>query len=148
MSAVPTPEACHLVLFGITGDLARRKLLPALYQLERQGLLHELTVTTGLGRSALSPDDFRNMVLTSLAQFGGSDLEQQALRRLDRRMGYVELDFSDPSAYACLETRITGSPRPAIFYFATPSRVYADICTGLHQNGLIDTDSQVVLEKP
>ena len=148
MSAVPTPAACHLVLFGVTGDLARRKLLPALFQLDREGLLHEQTVITGLGRSALSGDDFRNLVLTALAQFGGGNLDQEVLRRIDRRMGYVALDFSEPSAYHRLSTRLAASPRPAIFYFATPSRVYGDICAGLHQCGLIHEDSQVVLEKP
>jgi glucose-6-phosphate 1-dehydrogenase len=148
MTAVPVPAACHLVLFGITGDLARRKLLPALYQLDHAGLLHADTRITGLGRGELARDDFHNLVLTSLVQFGEGQPDTEVLQRLHRRMAYVQLDFDNPDACEALGARLAGGPRPAIFYLATPSRVYGDICRGLHRCDLIQDDSQVVLEKP
>src|SRR5687767_7110670 len=91
-----TPVACNLVIFGIAGDLARRKLLAALYHLDLENLLHADTRILGLARTALSEDDFRNMVMNSLVQFVGSDLNQEALRRLMRRMSYRSLDFKHP----------------------------------------------------
>lgn len=147
-AAPPKPEACNLVIFGIAGDLARRKLLAALYHLDLENLLHKDTRILGLARAVLSEDDFRNMVLTSLEQFVGGDLNQQALLRLIRRMTYRQLNFDDASSFSHLQDWFAANPRQSIFYFATPATVYADICTGLNHAGLIRPDSQVVMEKP
>jgi glucose-6-phosphate 1-dehydrogenase len=147
-TAATPPTPCHLVLFGITGDLSRRKLLPALYQLERANLLHTDTRILGLGRSPMSADDFRNLVLTALEQFGGVTLEHQALLRLQRRMHYQHLNFDEAEHYGSLQESFGNCTLRRIFYFATPSALYADICSGLQQAGLIAGDSQVVMEKP
>jgi glucose-6-phosphate 1-dehydrogenase len=144
----PTPAPCNLVLFGITGDLARRKLLAALYQLDQAGLLHADTHILGLGRSDMSQDDFRNLVLTSLEQFVGGTLEHQTLLRLQRRMQYRCLPFNEPEHYLSLQDWFQTHGHPSIFYFATPAALYADICTGLQRASLIRRDSQVVMEKP
>jgi len=146
-ASTPTPP-CNLVLFGVTGDLSRRKLLAALYQLEHAGLLHPDTHILGLGRSEMSEDDFRNLVLTSLEQFVGGDLEHQSLLRLQRRMKYRCLQFSEPAHFDTLKDWFQTHGHRSIFYFATPAALYADICTGLQHAGLIRTDSQVVMEKP
>jgi glucose-6-phosphate 1-dehydrogenase len=146
-ASTPTPP-CNLVLFGVTGDLSRRKLLAALYQLEYADLLHPDTHILGLGRSEMSEDDFRNLVLTSLEQFVGGDLEHQSLLRLQRRMKYRCLQFSEPAHFDTLKDWFQTHGHRSIFYFATPAALYADICTGLQHAGLIRTDSQVVMEKP
>jgi glucose-6-phosphate 1-dehydrogenase len=146
-ASTPTPP-CNLVLFGVTGDLSRRKLLAALYQLEHAGLLHPDTHILGLGRSEMSEDDFRNLVLTSLEQFIGGDLEHQSLLRLQRRMKYRCLQFSEPAHFDTLKDWFQTHGHRSIFYFATPAALDADICTGLQHAGLIRTDSQVVMEKP
>jgi glucose-6-phosphate 1-dehydrogenase len=142
------PAACNLVIFGIAGDLARRKLLAALYHLDLENLLHPDTRILGLARSEMSDDDFRNMVMNSLVQFVGADLNQETLRRLMRRMTYRHLEFKHPEEFNTLQAWFVGSSLHSIFYFATPAAVYADICAGLSHANLIRSDSQVVMEKP
>ncbi|HEY0964126.1 MAG TPA: glucose-6-phosphate dehydrogenase, partial [Pseudomonadales bacterium] len=142
------PVACNLVIFGIAGDLARRKLLAALYHLDLDNLLHPDMRILGLARSGMSDDDFRNMVTTSLAQFVGGDLNQEALRRLLKRMTYRVLEFRDAETFNSLRDWFDCSTERSIFYFATPAAVYADICAGLSHAGLIRSDSQVIMEKP
>lgn len=148
MSSIPPPAACHLVIFGISGDLARRKLLPALYHLEHQGLLHEQCVVTGIGRSELGSDEFEQLLRGALEEFAGGSVDPQSFAMLQQRTRYCALDFSRTESYTSLQQCFADSPRPDIYYFATPSRVYADICAGLHHAQLIHDDSQVVLEKP
>ena len=143
-----SPEPCNLVIFGIAGDLSRRKLLPALYHLDLEQLLHPNTRILGLARSEWSQDDFRNMVLNSLLRFLGGTLEQDTLRSLLRRTHYQRLDFEQAVEFQQLDSWFTDSDQRRIFYFATPAAIYAPICTGLHQAGLIKADSQVIMEKP
>lgn len=143
-----TPEPCNLVIFGIAGDLSRRKLLASLYHLDLENLLHKDTRILGLARVAMSEDDFRNMVLTSLEQFVGGNLNQATLLRLMKRMTYRDLDFAANSEFVALQEWFSSHPGKSIFYFATPAAVYADICNGLHHADLIKADSQVVMEKP
>ena len=143
-----TPVPCNLVIFGIAGDLSRRKLLAALYHLDLENLLHPDTHILGLARTELSEDDFRNMVMNSLVQFVGSNLDQETLRRLMRRMTYRSLNFAQPTEFNALKDYFANNSNHLIFYFATPAAVYADICTGLSHANLIRNDSQVVMEKP
>jgi len=144
-----TPVACNLVIFGIAGDLARRKLLAALYHLDLENLLHPDTRILGLARSEMSEDDFRNMVMNSLVQFVGAGLNQETVRRLMRRMQYRHLNFEHPGEFnELLPWFGSNDNKPSLFYFATPAAVYADICTGLSHAALIRPDSQVVMEKP
>jgi glucose-6-phosphate 1-dehydrogenase len=96
------PSACNLVIFGITGDLARRKLLGALYHLDKENLLHPDTRLLGLAHSELSLDDFRNMVMNALVQFVGSNLDQTVLRRLMQRFGYHSLQKNPRSTFSNL----------------------------------------------
>jgi glucose-6-phosphate 1-dehydrogenase len=142
------PEACNLVIFGIAGDLARRKLLAALYHLDREKLLHENTRILGMARVEMSADDFRNMVMNSLVQFVGGNLDQAVLRRLMQRMTYRSLNFENPEEFKSLSDWFGANDRHSIFYFATPAAVYADICQGLHHAAFISPDSQVIMEKP
>lgn len=139
---------CTLVIFGITGDLARRKLLSALYHLEEAGLLHKETRIIGVARTELDHDDFLDMMLHSLAQFDKSKLEQEYLNPLFKRYSYFSIDFMVPEQYQELSDTLKNSKHPTIFYLATPAAIYAPICKGLHENDLIRKDSSIVLEKP
>ncbi|MDR0779453.1 MAG: glucose-6-phosphate dehydrogenase [Pseudomonadales bacterium] len=142
------PCACNGVIFGITGDLARRKLLGALYHLDKDQLLHADTRFLGLAHGALSLDDFRNLILNSLVQFVGGNLDQTVLRRLMQRFSYRSLEFADAQAYAALCDWFTEKPQPTLFYFATSAAVFGSICAGLAAAQLIAADSQVIMEKP
>src|SRR5690606_30116384 len=85
---------------------------------------------------------------TSLAQFVGSDLNHEVLRRLLKRMTYRVLEFREAESFDALRDWIDASTERRIFYFATPAAVYADICAGLDHAGFIRPDSQVIMEKP
>ncbi|HWK54651.1 MAG TPA: glucose-6-phosphate dehydrogenase, partial [Hyphomicrobiales bacterium] len=148
MKSQNQPAACNLVIFGITGDLARRKLLAALYHLDKEELLHPDTRLLGLAHGNLNRDDFRNLLLNALVQFVGTDMDQDVMRRLMQRFSYQSLEFADAAAYATLQPWFATNARPTLFYFATPAAVYNAICRGLDQAGLIHADSQVILEKP
>ncbi len=148
MNMIYKAQPCNLVIFGIGGDLSRRKLLPALYQLDKENLLHPDTRILGLARSELSEDDFRNMVMNSLVLFVGAHVDQATVRRLMQRMTYQNVEFGNAADYVKLQPYFSTLPRTSLFYFATPAAIYAEICAGLHHADLIREDSQVILEKP
>lgn len=139
---------CTLVLFGVTGDLARRKLLSAIYHLEDAGLLHPDTRIIGVARANYQRDDFLELILHSLAQFGKKQLNQASLQPLFRRFQYCQIDFMEAGQYSELRDKLVGCPQPVIYYLATPAAIYPSICYGLNQAGLIADDSRIVLEKP
>ncbi len=142
------PSACDLVIFGIVGDLARRKLLPALYHLEDAGLLHEDTRIFGAARAPYTSQSFQDMVSDSLTEFDSRPPEPGILTKLLSRMQYHQIDFTEPTHYNNLHAAMTPMERPAIYYLATPAAIYTDICNGLEHAGLIRESSRIVLEKP
>ncbi len=87
-------KACDLILFGTKGDLARRKLLPALYQLERAGLLHPDSRIIGVARDAMSLADYVALVETNLHKFIKEPIEADVWQRLQAKLVYVQIDLS------------------------------------------------------
>src|SRR5213079_451963 len=85
----PTPEPTTLVIFGASGDLTRRKLLPALYQLSRSQRLPARFSVIGVARSAMSDDEFRQLLHDSLREFAGVDSPNEVSTALARAMSYV-----------------------------------------------------------
>lgn len=137
---------CHLLIFGVTGDLARRKLFTALYHLEAAGLLHTDTRITGIARSDMDNEGFVDHVLENLKRFT-SRPQPLFLDRLCQRLDYVSIDFNDSDHFSRL-VPILDSGLPRIFYLATPAAIYPAICEGLDSAALIVDDSRIVLEKP
>ncbi|WP_341501162.1 glucose-6-phosphate dehydrogenase [Gallaecimonas sp. GXIMD4217] len=145
MRAEAANGPCDLVLFGIKGDLARRKLLPSLYQLEKASLLHEQTRIIGVARD---DEDIRALVHQALSTFLKEPLDEAVFERLAERLGYLDLDFTDKAAYQGLKGLTDNHKRVMVCYFATPPSLYGDICLGLKTADLIDERCRVVLEKP
>ena len=149
------PQANLLVIFGASGDLTRRKLMPALYQLYRRGLLHEDSYIVGCARSALSQTQF----LSGLRGFL-SDEEPERLQHFLQRLSYLHLAYDNLSDYARLAHHIESiqakvdSELNHLFYLATPASLYPVIVPMLHRSGLSVEDysgkpwRHVVLEKP
>jgi glucose-6-phosphate 1-dehydrogenase len=130
-AAVPT----DLVIFGASGDLTRRKILPALHHLDGNRRLRII----GAGRSGLDGDRFRALVTDS------SHDEQ-----LGKGARWVRLDYGDANSYRELRDALADS-RCTIFYLATPPRTFPDILRALMLSGLTrrgDEDQRIVLEKP
>jgi glucose-6-phosphate 1-dehydrogenase len=130
-------EAVDLVIFGASGDLTGRKILPSLGRLiSREG--QSLRVI-GAGRTQKSTADFRAMVK-----------EASQSDRLSASAEWVHLDYSDPATFTQLKEQVTGS-KSVIFYLATPPETFGDILAGVTLSGLAakaDTTRRIVVEKP
>ena len=141
-------KPCDLVLFGTKGDLARRKLLPSLYQLEVAGLLAEKTQIVGVARHELDVDGYKTLVRESLNKFIKEDLDDASLERFISRLQYCQVDMTDPEQYKRIGEVIDLENRTMVNYFSTPPSIFGDICSGLHHAGLINDETRVVVEKP
>ena len=153
----PIPNT--IVIFGASGDLAHRKLLPALYNLYRRDLLHEKSRIIGCARSAMDDDSFRNLIKDKMPKC----ISGMCGGRLDAflsKLHYVSGAYDDPDTYARLSKMITaiegesccGAGR--IYYLSTPSSLHAPIVSLLGSSGLVDEDTEgipwrnVIIEKP
>lgn len=145
-------RAQHLVLFGASGDLASRMLLPALYFLELEGLLHPSLKLTGVSRTDETSDAFLNRLWASVAnnrrtEAAGSKEAAEAWKRFAGRISYAPLDATDPAALADLVSLI-GPEADIVAYMATSPSLYGPISRALRAAGAIRPGSRVVLEKP
>ena len=140
-------EPCTFALFGALGDLALRKLFPALYQLDRADLLHPRTRLVALAREPGSVGQHLAAIEAHLNEFVPSaDLDPETRQRFLGRLSYLHMDFLDAGAYPALAAQVDPDA-PLIAYFATPAAVYGGICENLARAGL-DERTRVVLEKP
>ncbi len=143
-----TAPPCDFVIFGAMGDLARRKLIPALYQLDRMGLIPPETRIVGVARRQMDRQAFCEQVAEALETFVKGPLDHSTVERLLQRIRYALVDLKDQGAYSALAEELEQESRPSIFYFSVPPSLFEDICLGLHAAGLDRPDSRVVLEKP
>ncbi|WP_417762620.1 glucose-6-phosphate dehydrogenase [Shewanella sp.] len=141
-------KACDFVLFGTKGDLARRKLLPSLYQLDKAELLHPDTQIIGVAKDQFTQEDFIAKVTKSLETFVKEPLCEETLERFLARCHYIGANFTEASEYAAFHEVIDQSKRVMVNYFATPPSIFGDICRCLHEQDLITSETRVVLEKP
>ncbi len=139
-----------LALFGALGDLAQRKLFPALFQLDREGLLAGQTRLLGLARQELDLDGFTSRVEQALhTHVKAEELDREALTRFLARLDYRCLDFTTVDGYAGIrDWREAGRERPMVVYLSVAAKIYGDICRNLEISGSLDDQSRVVVEKP
>jgi len=141
-------KPCDLVLFGTKGDLARRKLLPSLYQLEVAGLLATDTKIIGVARHEMTEQEYKAMVSESLSTFIKEDLIEDAKERFVERLAYCQVDMTDPEQYKKIAAVVDLENRTMVNYFSTPPSIFGDICSGLSHAGLVVDETRVVVEKP
>lgn len=132
-----------LVLFGASGDLSRRKLFPALYELERTERLHVPVV--GVGRTEIDDEGFRAHGRAALEEFG-PDLDDVVLDRLLRRLRFVSGDYRDAEMFDRLAESLDGATHP-VAYLAIPPALFDDVAAGLARVGL-NEGGRIVVEKP
>ncbi|MBB3232390.1 glucose-6-phosphate dehydrogenase [Halomonas stenophila] len=142
--------AIDLALFGALGDLSQRKLYPALYQLDREGLLDEGTRLLGVARQEVDAEGFRSKVEAALKRYvKAEEMDRTVVKRFLARLDYCQLDATQPEGYAAIrEWRQAGSARPLVVYLAVGASLYGDICRHLEASGSLDERSRVVVEKP
>ncbi len=132
-----------LVVFGITGDLAFKKIFPALENLERRGRLPPVVV--GVARGGLTREAVIARMRDSLRQHGdGTDAG--ALRRLEDKLRYVDGDYREESTFAALRAAMDGARRPC-HYLAIPPSLFAGVAGRLGSSGCA-ANARVVVEKP
>ncbi len=142
--------ASLLVIFGATGDLAQRMLLPSLHGLDRDGLLPESLRILGCARSELDREAFRAQVAETIArQTPTADHTEKSVRRLLERVDYVPVDLSDDASMAALIERIAAlRTGDLLFHLSTAPRWYGYICAALGRAGLSGEGTRVMMEKP
>ena len=148
MKNVECQSASEIVLFGVLGDLSRRKLLPALYQLELCELIHGDSRIVGVARQDHDLKEFKDFVLENLTTFVKEGLDEAVLARFMSRLVYQKLDFKETSSYKDLEKTLREGNETRIYYFSTAPTIYGYICDGLHTAKLITPIDRVVMEKP
>jgi glucose-6-phosphate 1-dehydrogenase len=146
-----------MVIFGASGDLAARKLLPALYNLAHEGALPERFNLIGAARRDQSTDQFREVARESVGNYSRRKPDEQVLDMLLERMYYVSVPFDDGDAYAELGRKIeeldeeAGQPLSRMYYLSTAPEYFPVIAEQLKANGLHrheEADVRVVIEKP
>ena len=154
--AVREAEGCTVVIFGATGDLTRRKLLPALYELQCAGGLNSRCEIVGIGRASLTNEEFRVRAREAFAHSMDSvDTIDPRWQGFEQRLRFISGDPNDPGFYSRLAgdldaARVAGTAN-RLFYIATPSLLARPIIEGLGAAGLARNDSgwsRVVIEKP
>ncbi len=141
-------RACDFTIFGVLGDLSRRKLIPSLYQLDKAGLLDENTRIIGVARHELSQEDFAAKMQNSLETFVKKGLDQKVMKRLLGRLHYVLINLDVPEEYKQLGEVIDQEKRVLVNYFSVAPSLFDDICKGLDHAGIVTPETRVVLEKP
>ena len=138
-----SPEPSTLTIFGVTGDLAHRKLIPALYDLACHEVLPVEFTIVGYGRQQLDDDSFRDLMLTAIDDhYGQDDVDGESCKRILRAPRYVQGQFDDPEGYRRLAATLDGLDRDGgtrgnrMFYLATPPTQFPVIVEHLGKAGL------------
>jgi glucose-6-phosphate 1-dehydrogenase len=143
-------EVFDLVIFGGAGDLAMRKLMPALYHRDSDGQLPEGCRVISVGRRDLSHAEFLAMVEESLQSTLDKDEFSPALwQSFSQRLQYIRTDATDHSSWRGLKAALEGyEDRIRVVYLATIPSLFGTIATGFRESGLIHDNVRIVLEKP
>lgn len=137
-------DADALVFFGATGDLARKKIFPALYRLVKHGALDVPVV--GVAHSGWGLSQFREHARDCIAQANGGADDQTALTRLLSLLQYVDGDYHNQDTFTALRTELGSAGRPT-HYLAIPPALFPLVIKGLSGVGLT-RDARVIVEKP
>lgn len=153
-----TPEPATMVIFGASGDLTRRKLMPALYNLAREHLLPGGFSVVGLAKSAFAEDAFKSAMKEAVDQFSrAKPADPGVWQGFARGLRYLSGDFRNQAMYVKLAELLStfdqerGACCNRIFYLATPPSFFADIIRQLGKAGLAHSDTgwtRIIIEKP
>jgi glucose-6-phosphate 1-dehydrogenase len=153
-----TPEPCAVVIFGATGDLTHRKLVPALYNLQRERLLPPGFSVVGAARRDWTDDFFRQGLREDAQEHSRSGLQDDLWDSFAEGISYVRVPFDDPAAYQALAARLAeidaqrGTSGNRLFYLATPPESYTTIIQNLGAAGLARPAAgswvRIIVEKP
>ncbi|MBK3745576.1 glucose-6-phosphate dehydrogenase [Paraburkholderia aspalathi] len=138
------------IVFGGSGDLAERKLIPALYQRQRAGQLSDPTRIIGASRSVMSDEDYRNFARAAIKEHvKAEEIDEKQLDTFIARLSYVAVDVKTDNGWDALKVAIEAAPQKIrAFYLAVSPTLFGDIATRLKSNSLITRDTRIIVEKP
>src|SRR6202045_4636576 len=158
LSARAVPQPCSVVIFGATGDLTHRKLLPALYNLAADGELPPAVAVIGFARRQKSDDDFRKEMEEAVRKFSRQTVRDEIWKTFSQSIFYHQSDFSDEAGYKSLAERLDkidkerGTRGNRLFYFAVAPDQFEPILKHLKAVGLNQARegswARVIVEKP
>ncbi|OHB59565.1 MAG: glucose-6-phosphate dehydrogenase, partial [Planctomycetes bacterium RBG_13_44_8b] len=149
---IPAPP-CAVVVFGASGDLVRRKLLPSIFQIYMQDLLDKKFYLLGCGRTELSDEDFRQVARQTIRESVG-DVSEKALKSFAEKLYYTNGDYADTALYERIKARLVELGKKhqvgdnLIFYLAVPPVLYTTIVNHLDSDGLAGSHVKLIVEKP
>src|SRR5215211_2685449 len=150
-------DACTMIIFGATGDLTKRKLFPALYNLAKAKFLPDNFAIVGVGRQEMTSDDFRSQIRGNLLEFIGKDVDKELLKWFEARTHYTGGDFAAKRTFTDLKKLLKDLdkqfdiPENYFFYLATPPSLFGLVTEKVAEIGLTDeTDGwrRFIFEKP
>jgi glucose-6-phosphate 1-dehydrogenase len=156
-SSLPKAGSCLLIIFGGTGDLTKRKLIPALYDLACIGCTNPNFDVLGIGRTPLSDEQFRERLQEGAAKSKDArDFSEEGWQSFAERIHYLEGDANHPDFFPVLKQKIAdmqskGASKNVLFYVSTPASLAPPIVEGLGRAGLAKNTegwTRIVLEKP
>ena len=149
---------CGVVIFGVTGDLARKKLMPAIYDLANRGLLPASFSLVGFARRDWADEDFGAIVHDAVCQHARTPFRQEVWDRLSEGFRFVQGTFDDDKAFGRLAETLEkldverGTGGNHAFYLSIPPKAFPQVCEQLKKSGLARPQegrwSRVVIEKP
>src|SRR6266568_4790278 len=153
-----TSPACIMVIFGAAGDLTKRKLIPALYNLKKSNLLSNNFAVIGVARAELDDEEFRRRLRDDMNEFATEEIDEETWNSLAERLYYLSGDFNDNQTFARLKESLerVDKERNAngnyFFYLATAPQYFAPVVQQLGKAGLTEEKEnywrRVVIEKP
>ncbi len=150
ISSVIAVEPFDLVVFGATGDLARRKLIPALYHRDAAGQIPPEARIVGVSRRHMSDDDFRALAREAIRDHVKEDhRSDEDEGRFLARLGFASADAKQEAGWPELRERLSDQPdRIRVFYLATAPELFGPTCERIGASGLATENSRLVVEKP
>jgi glucose-6-phosphate 1-dehydrogenase len=159
---MPSAQSTAIVIFGASGDLAKRKLIPALFELAREGTLSDSSYVVGYSRSQMSDDDFRKEFKEAISKFARNGMDEALWKKLEPRVFYTAADYGSNEAHARLAGHLKeldkkfGASGNRLFYLSTPPNTFEPIITCLGERHKEDVDSgangktwqRIIIEKP
>jgi glucose-6-phosphate 1-dehydrogenase len=140
--AMPTASSTAIVIFGASGDLARRKLIPAIYELAKEGFLNDNSYVVGYSRSEMSDEEFRSAAREAVAKYARTKpLDESLWKKLEPRFSYTRGDYNSADDFKRLEDalhKLDGqfhSSGNRLYYLATPPETFDHIITHLGERG-------------
>lgn len=147
-SRVIPVEVFDLVIFGGTGDLARRKILPGLYRRFRSGQMPADARIIGAARSDLDQAGYQAMVADAIAEFGGDEkTDKDCIAKFLAQLDYTAIDARGEAGWDILAKMVRGDVVQA-FYFSVAPSLFGDLAQRLHSHKIAKDDSRIVVEKP